>query len=94
MLADRLLLQQMRIDDIIVNDVNFVRLLNSQEPNISINNELENDYKAILENQKIRNLLALKLSLTNSTIDQRQEFSDKIDQLIQLIEVELKTSKH
>lgn len=37
---DRLTLQQMRIDDIIVNDVNFVRLLKSIEPSINIENEL------------------------------------------------------
>ena len=90
MVTDRLRLQQMRIDDIIVNDVNFVSLLSSIEPNINIDNESENDYNLILNNQKIRNSLALKLSLTSITITQRQEIRDEIAVLIQLVEVELK----
>ena len=90
LVADRLTLQQMRIDDIIVNDVNFVRLLKSMEPSINIDNELQNNYNLILNNQKTRNLLALKLSLTYSVIKHRQELGDEIDNLIQLVEVELK----
>jgi hypothetical protein len=90
LVADRLTLQQMRIDDIIVNDVNFVRLLKSMEPSINIDNELQNNYNLILNNQKTRNLLALKLSLTYSAIKHRQELGDEIDGLIQLVEVELK----
>ncbi len=86
---DRLTLQQMRIDDIIVNDVNFVRLLRSMEPNINIDDELQNNYNLILNNQKTRNLLALKLSLTYSVIRHRQELEAEIDNLIQLVEVEL-----
>ena len=86
---DRLTLQQMRIDDIIVNDVNFVRLLKSMEPSINIDDELQNNYSLILNNQKTRNLLALKLSLTYSVIRHRQELGDEIDNLIQLVEVEL-----
>jgi hypothetical protein len=89
MVTDRLTLQQMRIDDIIINDVNFVRLLNSIEPNINIDNESENDYNSILNNQKIRNSLALKLSLTSAAIKHRKELGDEIDDLIQLVEVEL-----
>ena len=89
LVTDRLTLQQMRIDDIIVNDVNFVRLLKSMEPSINIDNELQNNYNLILNNQKTRNLLALKLSLTYSVIKHRQELGDEIDNLIQLVEVEL-----
>ena len=90
LIADRLTLQQMRIDDIIVNDVNFVRLLKSMDPSINIDNELQNNYNLILNNQKTRNLLALKLSLTYAVIKHRQELGDEIDDLIQLVEVELK----
>ena len=90
LVKDRLTLQQMRIDDIIVNDVNFVRLLKVIEPSINIDNELQNNYNLILNNQKTRNLLALKLSLTYSAIKHRQELGDEIDDLIQLVEIELK----
>jgi len=89
LVKDRLTLQQMRIDDIIVNDVNFVRLLKSTEPSINIDNESQNNYNLILNNQKTRNLLALKLSLTYAVIKDRQELGDEIDDLIQLVEVEL-----
>jgi hypothetical protein len=86
---DRLTLQQMRIDDIIVNDVNFVRLLNVMEPSINIDTEIQNNYNLILNYQKTRNLLALKLSLTYSTIKHRQELEDEIDDLIELVKAEL-----
>jgi len=36
LLKDRLIVQQTRIDDILVNDLNFVRLLKSIEPTINI----------------------------------------------------------
>jgi len=90
MVTDRLTLQQMRIDDIIINDVNFVSLLNSIEPSLNIDNESKNDYNSILNNQKIRNSLAFKLSLTSAAIAHRQELGDEIDDLIQIVETELK----
>jgi hypothetical protein len=93
MVKDRLTVQQMRIDDILVNDINFVRLLKVMEPSINIDNELQNNYNLILNNQKTRNLLALKLSLTYSTINNRQELGDEIDNLIHLLEVELKRKR-
>lgn len=86
---DRLTLQQMRIDDIIVNDVNFVRLLKVMESSINIDTELQNNYNLILNNQKTRNLLALKLSLTYSAIKHRKELGDEIDDLIELVKAEL-----
>jgi len=89
MVKDRLTVQQMRIDDILVNDINFVRLLKAMEPSINIDNEVQNNYNLILNNQKTRNLLALKLGLTYSAINNRQELRDEIDDLIQLVEVEL-----
>ncbi len=60
------------------------------EPGINIDNELQNNYTLILNNQKTRNLLALKLSLTYSAIQHRQELGNEIDNLIQLLEAELK----
>jgi len=89
LINDRLTLQQMRIDDIIVNDVNFVRLLKIMEPGINIDDESKINYNIILNKKKIRNLLALKLSLTYSAIKYRQELGGEIDDLIQLVELEL-----
>ena len=90
LVMDRLIVQQSRVDDILVNDLNFVRLLKSMESTINIDNESQNNYNLILTNQKTRNLLALKLGLTYSAIKNRQELGDEIDELIQLVEVELK----
>lgn len=93
LVKDRLTVQQMRIDDILVNDVNFVRLLKAMESSINVDNESQNNYNLILNNQKTRNLLALKLGLTYATINNRQELEDEIDNLIQLLEVELKRKR-
>ena len=93
LINDRLTLQQMRVDDIIANDINFVRLLKSMDANIDIDSELPNNYIEILSAPKTRNLLALKLSLTYDAIKLRQELGKDIDALIQLIEVELNNSK-
>jgi len=43
-----------------------------------------------MSNQKTRNLLVLQLSLTNSTINTRQNPEEEIDNLIRLFEVDLK----
>ncbi len=91
LVKDRLSVQQIRIDDIAVNHVNFVRLLKTQEPKINIEDEISNNYGLILTNPKIRNLLAIKLELTNSTIKFRQDLGREINGLIQLLETELKT---
>ena len=90
---DRLIVQQTRIDDILINDVNFVRLLKSMEPTFNIDNESQNNYNLILTNKKTRNLLALKLGLTYSAIKNRQEFGEEIDKLIQQIKAELQREK-
>lgn len=89
LVTDRLTVQQSRIDDILVNDVNFVRLLKSMEPTINVDTESQNNYEVILTNQKTRNLLALKLGLTYSAIKNRQALGDEIDDLTQLVELEL-----
>ena len=52
LINDRLTLQQMRIDDIIVNDVNFVRLLKIMEPGINIDDESKINYNIILNKKK------------------------------------------
>jgi len=86
---DRLTVQQIRIDNILINDVNFVRLLKRIDPSINIDGEIENNYSVLLNNQKIRNLLTLKLGITYSVIKKRKELGAEIDHLIHLLEVEL-----
>jgi len=90
LVKDRLTLQQIRIDEIIVNDMNFVRMLKSIDSSINVANESQNNYNSILNHQEVRNALALKLSLTYSAIEHRQELEAKIDDLIELVVFELK----
>tara|TARA_B100000497_G_scaffold127924_1_gene171790 strand:- start:3068 stop:3553 length:486 start_codon:yes stop_codon:yes gene_type:complete len=93
LIQDRLMVQQMRIDDILVNDVNFVRFLNIREPSIDIDDKSQNNYSLILNNQKIRNFLAIKLNLTYSAIINRKEYRDKIASLIELLQIEINSER-
>jgi len=64
LINDRLTVHQIRIDDIVVNEINFLNLLSASQPNIDFNKEVENDYNKLLENEKVRNLLGIKTELT------------------------------
>ena len=67
-IKDRLTVQQLRVDEIAINEINFVRLLNTRDTTFNIDDENPNDYKLILKNRKTRNILATKLELTNKVI--------------------------
>jgi hypothetical protein len=90
-IKDRLTVQQLRVDAIAINEINFVRLLNTQDSTFNIDNELPNDYELILKNQKTRNILATKLELTNKVMLCRQDLSKEITKLILLLTTEIKT---
>jgi len=89
MINDRLIVHQTRIDNIAENDINFVRLLKSEFPDMDISNETVNDYSAILQDQRIRNLLAIKLRMTIDVIEDRQTLQKEIADLQELIQKEL-----
>ncbi len=93
MLKDRLDVHQIRIDDIAENDLNFVRLVKTQIPSVNIENEVQNDYKQILKNQRLRNLLGIKLILTHNSLKERENFNKDIIELKLLIETELDKRK-
>jgi hypothetical protein len=86
---DRLRVQQLRKDDIAVKDLNFVRMISSRFPEIIVANEQENNYQMFLENPRIRNLIAVKLALTNGVIRYRSELDAEIRSLISLLETEI-----
>ncbi|SEK37386.1 hypothetical protein SAMN04488008_101361 [Maribacter orientalis] len=88
-LNDRLSVHQIRIDDILEKDINFIPLVKSNLPNINIENETGNNYSQLLENKRIRNLLGMKLSFTQDVIDYRKNLDTEIKDLIILIELEL-----
>ena len=89
LVTDRLTVQQIRIDDIAVNDLNFVIFLKKLEPRINIDKESPNEYGSILANPKTRNLLAIKLELTHGVLTSRQDLGTEINKLIHLLELEL-----
>jgi hypothetical protein len=88
-LEDRLSVHQIRVDDILEKEINFIPLVKSNIPTINIENEIQNNYKQILDNKRIRNLLGMKLSFTQDVIDRRQNLDDEIRSLILYIESEL-----
>ena len=87
---DRLRVHQLRIDGISVTDLNFVRLISSRNQELSSDNESRNDYESLLKDRRIRNLIAIKLNLSNSVIMYRRALDAEIDSLIALLEKEIK----
>lgn len=89
MLDDRLNVQQIRIDDIAENSINFIPLIKSSIPTINTTNEKQNNYDDILNNQHVRNLIGIKLNMTQDVLNYRENLDQDIKELIMLIEPEL-----
>ena len=89
LVSDRLTVQQMRIDEIAVSEINYIPLLENRHESIDVKNELSNNYKSILSNPKTRNLLGIKLELTLDVLKNRKDLEIEIDKLMALIETEL-----
>jgi hypothetical protein len=92
-LNDRLTVHQIRIDNILENDINFIPLLKSNVRNINIEKESKNNYLQLFENQRVRNLLGMKLSFTHDAIYFRENLNAEIKNLMILIENELNERK-
>jgi len=88
---DRLKVQQLRIDGIAVHDYNYVRMISVRNPEIDLNSEMPNDYHKLLEDPRIRNLIAIKLNLTNGVLGYRRDLDAEIQSLIELLEKETNT---
>ena len=89
MLDDRLNVQQIRIDDVAENEINFIPIIKSSIPTINITNEKQNNYEQIINNQRIRNLLGIKLNMTQDVLNYRENLDKEIKELIMLIQPEL-----
>jgi len=90
-LDDRLNVHQIRIDDIVEKDINFIPLIKYNITNISIEKETPNDYSQILSNKHTRNLIGIKLSFTQDVINYRKNLNKEIQELLLLITAELET---
>lgn len=86
-------MHQIRIDDIIEKEFNFVRLIKTEIPTVNVENELQSDYNKILKIQRVRNLLGIKLIFTQNTLIEREDFNKDVVDLMLLIETELKNRK-
>lgn len=93
MLDDRLNFQQIRVDNIAENNINFIPFLKSSFPTIDISNEKSNDYSKILNSRRIRNLLGIKLFMTKDILISKENLGREIKNLISLIEMEVKENK-
>lgn len=88
-LEDRLNVHQIRIDDIVEKEVNFIPLIKYNISNVSVEKETPNDYSEILLKKQTRNLIGIKLSFTQDIIDYRQNLDKEIKELILLIKEEI-----
>ena len=61
-LNERLHVQLIRIDDIAVYNINFLKFARLQDPYLKIVHEKGNVYPGLLTDHRIRNLLAIKLN--------------------------------
>ena len=93
MWADRLNVHQIRIDDIVEKEFNFVRLIKTEIPTVNVENELQSDYNKILKIQRVRNLLGIKLIFTQNILIEWEDFNKDAVGLMLLIETELKNRK-
>ena len=93
MIGDRLNVHQIRIDDIAEKDINFVRLNSEQIPELIIEQEIFNDYDLILSNFRIRNLLTIKLRMSDDVFNDSKTLDLEILELMTLIETELSKKK-
>ena len=93
MLNDRLNVQQIRIDNVAENNINFIPLIKSSIPSVNVSNEIPNNYNQILSNKRIRNLLGIKLNMTQDVLNFRENLDKEIKELISLIEIELNVRK-
>jgi len=89
LLEDRLNVHQIRIDNIMENDINFIPLIKSNFPKINFENETPNNYSQILKDKRIRNLIGMKLTFTQDVIRFRENLDKEIKELILLINEEI-----
>lgn len=87
---DRLSVHQLRIDEIAVSDMDFVKTISYRYPELHTPDHPENDYYALLKKQKIRNLIGIKLDLTYAVIRYRRALDAEIQNLISLLNDEIK----
>ena len=93
MTKDRMTVQQIRIDNIAENEINFILLTKRSIPELNIENEIMNDYNVALNNFSTRNLLTIKLRMTDDVILFNEDLKLEIFNIMTLIDTELNNKK-
>ncbi|WP_223034350.1 DUF6090 family protein [Hanstruepera marina] len=94
LIQDRMNVHQIRIDEICVENVNFLQLLKFKMPDYNISLGTQNDYIEIMAQPKVRNLMGIKAVLTNEALGYRKNLHNEIVSIIQLIKTELNESQN
>ncbi len=66
-------------------------MISVRNPEFQLNNEEPNDYRKLLSDKRIRNLIGIKLNLSNGVLEYRIALDTEIDSLIDLLETEINT---
>ena len=92
LILDRMNVHQIRIDEICVEDVNFLHLLKFKLPDYNISLGPKNDYVDIMNRPKVRNLMGIKTVLTNEALGYRKSLHSDIESIVTLIHSEIGTA--
>ncbi len=91
-IKDRLTVQQLSIDAMSLKISNFRKLVYGASPQkYDLDYGPENDYETLINKSEFLNAMAIKLDLTDSVISKLNELLGEIKNLINEIEIELKT---
>lgn len=90
MIDDRLSVHQIRIDNIVEQDANYLPMVAARRnlDNLDIGNP--NDYTLLLQDQEVKNLLGMKLDLTYEVLGVRENLDRILTQVIELVESEIR----
>jgi hypothetical protein len=89
LIQDRMNVHQIRIDEICVENINFLQLLEYKIPDYNISVGPGNDYIEIMSQPKVRNLMGIKSVLTAEALGYRKNLHNEIESIIRLIGSEL-----
>lgn len=88
LLADRKAVHITRVDEIAEKNINFLPIIRSQYKPRNVGNHT--DYKLLLKDQRIRNLVGIKLQTTTEILDSRNKLDKQIEELVNSIKTEVK----
>lgn len=88
LLDDRRNVHTTRIDAIAFNDLNFLPIMTNKYAGI-VEGEAT-DYASLLQDQRVRNMIAIKLELASGILDSRKELNDQIVKVLEAVKAEIK----